>query len=89
MNETFLHAALLKITRDLFDSGASCALVGGMAVSTRTEPRFTKDLDLAVAVTNDTEAEALVRFLKSRQYVIEAVVEIPQREAHSCASLRE
>lgn len=26
-----------------------CAVVGGIAVSVRTEPRFTRDLDLAVA----------------------------------------
>lgn len=29
--------------------GADFALVGGIAVSARTEPRFTRDLDLAVA----------------------------------------
>jgi hypothetical protein len=32
------------------------AMVGGLAVSARAEPRFTRDLDFAVAVANDDEA---------------------------------
>lgn len=39
------------------------ALVGGLAVSARTEPRFTRDADLAVALASDAEAEALIREL--------------------------
>ena len=38
-------------------------LVGGLAVSTRCDPRFTRDVDVAVAVDNDQRAEALVRSL--------------------------
>jgi hypothetical protein len=33
--------------------------VGGLAVSSRCEPRFTRDLDLAVASPDDAAAEAL------------------------------
>jgi hypothetical protein len=40
--------------------GESWALVGGLAVSVRAEPRFTRDVDLAVAVENDAAAETLV-----------------------------
>jgi hypothetical protein len=36
------------------------ALVGGLAVSTRTEPRFTRDLDFSVACDNDAAAERVV-----------------------------
>jgi len=36
------------------------ALIGGLAVSVRTEPRFTRDIDLAVAVSDDDAAEALI-----------------------------
>ena len=50
------------------------ALVGGLAVSTRVEPRFTRDADLAVAVGGDAEAEALIHDLRSR-YRVEAVIE--------------
>ena len=75
MNETRLHTALRQISTDLSESGAHCAVVGGLAVSARTEPRFTKDIDIAVAVANDREAEALIRFLRARNYKIEALVE--------------
>jgi hypothetical protein len=33
-------------------------LVGGLAVSVRTEPRFTRDVDLVVAISDDHAAEA-------------------------------
>jgi hypothetical protein len=39
----------------------SWAMLGGLAVSIRTEPRFTRDVDLAVAVAADDEAERLAR----------------------------
>jgi hypothetical protein len=70
-----LERALREIAADLKGAGASFALVGGLAVSARTEPRFTRDADLAVAVANDAEAEALVRNLLTRVYRVEAVVE--------------
>jgi predicted nucleotidyltransferase len=72
---TALETALRQICADLVDTHYSFALVGGLAVSARTEPRFTRDADIAVAVTNDTEAEALIRRLRSAGYEIEAIVE--------------
>jgi predicted nucleotidyltransferase len=72
---TRLEAALRRIAVDLTDAGVRFALVGGVAVSARTEPRFTRDLDFAVAVANDAGAEALVRGLVARGYRIEAIVE--------------
>lgn len=51
----------------------SFALVGGLAVSVRTEPRFTRDIDLAVAVADDEEAEALVRTATSGLRVLTTV----------------
>jgi hypothetical protein len=53
----------------------SFALVGGLAVSARAEPRFTRDADLAVALASDAEAEALIHSLRARDCSIEAVVE--------------
>jgi hypothetical protein len=44
------------------------ALVGGLAVSVRTEPRTTLDIDLVLALSGDESAEALVRALRSRGY---------------------
>ena len=72
---TSLESALRQICADLTASGHSFALVGGLAVSVRTEPRFTRDADIAVAVASDAEAEALVRSLRARGYEIEVVVE--------------
>lgn len=72
---TSLEAALRVINSELANAHVSFALVGGLAVSARTEPRFTRDADLAVAVSSDTEAEALIHTLRNRGYGIEAVVE--------------
>jgi hypothetical protein len=58
-----LKSLLLQISRSLEKQSQPWALVGGLAVSVRTEPRFTRDLDLAIAVANDIEAESLVHRL--------------------------
>ena len=55
--------------------GARVAVVGGLAVSARTEPRFTRDADICVAVEDDAEAEALIRGLQRQDFAVEAVVE--------------
>ena len=72
---TSLEAALRRIDRDLAQAPHPFALVGGLAVSARTEPRFTRDADLAVAVGGDAEAEALVLGLRTRGYRIASVLE--------------
>lgn len=72
---TSLEAALRQIHIDLTKAHVSFALVGGLAVSARTQPRFTRDADLAVALASDAEAEALIHTLRTRGYGIEAVVE--------------
>jgi predicted nucleotidyltransferase len=72
---TSLEAALRQIHIDLTEIHVSFALVGGLAVSARTEPRFTRDADLAVAIASDAEAEALIHTLRARGYGIDAIVE--------------
>ena len=72
---TSLEAALRQIHIDLTEADVSFALIGGLAVSARTEPRFTRDADLAVALASDAEAERLIHRLRERDYRIEAVVE--------------
>jgi hypothetical protein len=71
-----VETALRQAFADLNAVKARWALIGGLAVSTRTVPRFTKDLDLAVAVASGAEAEDLVR-LRSRGY---APVEILEQD---------
>jgi predicted nucleotidyltransferase len=58
-----LTGALAAIRDDLDRVGARFALVGGLAVSARAEPRLTRDVDLAVAVFDDAMAEDLVKRL--------------------------
>lgn len=70
-----LEGLLHRITTDLGDHGARSALVGGIAVSVRTEPRFTRDVDLAVAVTGDDEAEAVIAAVSGRGWRVTATLE--------------
>lgn len=73
MNE--LEQSLRRIAAYFDDRGTSWALVGGFAVSARVEPRFTRDIDLAVAVADDAGAEATIRDLVSGGYQLFAAVE--------------
>jgi hypothetical protein len=70
---TPLQLAVQSILADL--QKERLALVGGLAVSARAEPRFTRDVDLAVAVTSDRDAERLVGALVGKGYRIAAQVE--------------
>lgn len=72
---TALETSLRRIRLDLANAGVAFALVGGMAVSVRTEPRFTRDADLAVATATDADAEALVLLLRSLGYAVSSIVE--------------
>jgi predicted nucleotidyltransferase len=72
---SLLKTAVRRIAADLLKAEVSFAVVGGLAVSARTEPRFTRDADLAVAVADDQEAEALIRNLRARDYQVHATVE--------------
>jgi predicted nucleotidyltransferase len=62
------ESALRTSVADLNAAGVRWALVGGLAVSARTIPRFTKDLDFAIAVASDSEAEEVVHTLRSHGY---------------------
>ena len=81
-----LAHALSDIAEKLADADGSWALVGGLAVSSITRPRFTADVDLAVAVENDFEAERIVRHLMGQGYRIAATVE--QDEVGRLATVR-
>jgi hypothetical protein len=70
-----MHELLARVAADLRSLHANHAVVGGHAVSARTEPRFTRDLDLAVSVADDRQAEQLVRSLTARGYRIVALIE--------------
>ena len=83
---TPLGVTLARITDRLHEASMPFALVGGLAVSVRVEPRFTRDIDLAVSVPGDAEADALVRALASEGWRVRAVVE--QEAADRLATVR-
>jgi hypothetical protein len=66
-----------RALRDFLRASASwrVALVGGIAVSVRTEPRFTRDLDFAVAVADDRAAEIVVFELQRAGYQTQTVLQ--------------
>lgn len=70
-----LEAALRAAVADLDAQALTWALVGGLAVSTRAEPRFTRDVDIAVVVKGDDEAERVVATFLSRGYTLRAAVD--------------
>jgi predicted nucleotidyltransferase len=70
-----LEVALRRVVSLLDEAGAPCALIGGLAVSVRLEPRFTRDVDLAVAAATDADAEALVQRLLTAGCTVISTVE--------------
>ena len=56
-------------------NNARFAVVGGLAVSARTVPRFTKDADFAVLVSTDSEAERLVFTIARDGYQIVTLID--------------
>ncbi|MBY0274611.1 nucleotidyl transferase AbiEii/AbiGii toxin family protein [Candidatus Binatia bacterium] len=65
---TQLQRALAQIASDLTEMGSPFALIGGLAVSLRAEPRMTRDIDLALGVGDDAAAEGVIRGLLGRGY---------------------
>lgn len=63
-----VELALRRAVADLDMLEVRWALIGGLAISIRSVPRFTKDLDFAIAVADDSEAEGVVHRLCGRGY---------------------
>lgn len=66
MNKLLL--GLKKVLKDLNDLEIKYALVGGLAVSYHCLERATKDLDFSISVSDDTEAESVIRALIGTGY---------------------
>jgi hypothetical protein len=69
----FLSA--VRAAEDLESLGAEVALIGGLAIGARGEPRFTRDVDIAVAVSRDEQAEELIYGLTARGYRLDTLIE--------------
>jgi hypothetical protein len=74
-----LEAVLAEIRGHLVRLGRPFALVGGLAVSLRAELRFTRDVDLAIAATDDADVEQLIHALQGVRYFPVATVEHLER----------
>ena len=70
-----LNRAVAQIGRLLDELGLKWALAGGLAVSACTSPRFTRDADIVVAVSDDGQAEEAVHKLRLQGYGVLATVE--------------
>jgi predicted nucleotidyltransferase len=81
-----VYEALSRVTGCLSDFEVRFALIGGLAVSARSEPRFTRDVDLIVEAHSDGEAERLIHSLLGRGYGIHAQLE--QKTAKRRATCR-
>ena len=77
---------LRSVARDLDELGTEWALVGGLAVSSRAEPRLTRDVDVAILARDDDAAEACISALQARGYRIITVIE--QTAAGRLATVR-
>jgi hypothetical protein len=84
-NPSVIDAARLAAS-NLEAIGARFALVGGLAVGARAEPRYTRDVDVAVSVADDREAERVVHAMSRRGYVVNVVIE--QRRTGRMATVR-
>ncbi len=66
---------LAHAARALDEAAVPWALIGGLAVSCHVDPRFTRDIDIAVAVADDAAAEALVQRLVADGYRVHTAIE--------------
>lgn len=83
---TALESTIRLVADALRELERRWALVGGLAVSARAEPRFTRDIDLAVVVENDADAERLVHAMLQRGFETLATVE--QKSVGRLATIR-
>ena len=52
-----VERALQRIFAELADASVAGALIGGLAVSARAEPRTTRDVDVAISADGDAAAD--------------------------------
>ena len=70
-----VREALLCALKALGHLDHPFAIVGGLAVSARCEPRLTRDVDIAIAASDDRDAEAIVFRLQGLGYRVVTTLE--------------
>jgi predicted nucleotidyltransferase len=81
-------AALAALAGRLDAHRHAWALVGGLAVGARAEPRTTRDVDVAIAVDDDRAAERVVFELGHAGYRVDATIEHTKTGRLATARLR-
>jgi predicted nucleotidyltransferase len=70
-----LISAASQVLSALRQENVKGCIVGGLAVSARCDPRFTRDVDIAVVVDTDEHAEALMHALATHGLQMAGLVE--------------
>ena len=70
-----LLSAASQVLSALRRENVDGCIVGGLAVSARCDPRFTRDVDIAVVVDTDEQAEALIHALTSHGLRMAGLIE--------------
>ena len=83
-----LAETLSDLVDQLRHEGVDFAVIGGLAASARGEARFTRDVDIAVSVVRDAEAERLIFKLSEAGYEILGTVEQDATTRLAAARLR-
>jgi predicted nucleotidyltransferase len=81
-----VREALLCALKALGRLDRAFAIVGGLAVSARCEPRLTRDVDIAMAASDDRDAEEIVFRLQGLGYRV--VTTLEQDVTHRLATVR-
>jgi predicted nucleotidyltransferase len=81
-----LHRWLGLTVAALDEAQARYAVVGGLAVGVRADPRFTHDVDLAVSVADDSQAEAILFVMIRNGY--RTLAELDQTTTGRLATMR-
>ena len=82
------QSAFSRLVADLQALELSWALVGGMAVSVRVRPRTTEDIDVAIAVPGDREAEKVALSFRGLGYPYLPEHALEQTEVGRLATVR-
>lgn len=63
------------VKETLADLELSWALIGGLAISAQTDPRFTEDIDISLFLPTDNEVERLIFTLQRKGWRAETILE--------------
>lgn len=85
---SLLESAFTRLVTDLQALRIRWALVGGLAVSVLAQPRTTEDLDVAIAVQSDREAEKVAFAFRGLGYLYLPEHILEQQESERLATVR-